>query len=55
LASLAEGKRGEDGMIIYTVKVAAEGITFGWQGLLFCTVKKAVKLFDVPSRNTSLT
>jgi len=39
LPSLAEGKRGEDGMIC-TILIAAEGITFGWQGLLFCTVKK---------------
>jgi hypothetical protein len=43
-------------MIIYTVMIAAEGITFGVAGTaLLHSRKSRHTFFDVPSRNTSLT
>ncbi len=46
LPSLADGKSGEDGMIIYTLMVAAEGIKLGLAGTALLHSKKTVKLFD---------
>jgi hypothetical protein len=48
LPSLAEGKRGEDGKIIYIVIVAAEGIKFGLAGTALLHSKKKRQTFRCP-------